>query len=242
VSPATAVIWHDVECAAYDADLPLWRELAEGAGGPVLDVGAGTGRVALDLAARGHEVTALDLDPQLLAELRTRAGDLPVKTTQADAREFSLDRRFALIIVPMQTIQILGGPEARASFLRSARAHLEPGGLLVATVTSDELSFEAHEQIILPMPDMAEHDGWVYASQPTALRGEPDGVVIERLRVTVSPDGERAEERNEIRLDSLDPQTLAAEAERAGFEALETRHIPETDDHVGSAVAVLRAR
>ena len=41
------VVWHDVECGGYDADLPLWRELAREAGGPVLDVGAGTGRVAL---------------------------------------------------------------------------------------------------------------------------------------------------------------------------------------------------
>ena len=47
------VVWHDVECGRYDADLPLWRELAASARRPVLDVGAGTGRVALDLARAG---------------------------------------------------------------------------------------------------------------------------------------------------------------------------------------------
>ena len=57
-----AVRWHDLECGGYDVDLPLWRELAAEAGGPVLDVGAGTGRVALDLARRGVAVTALDLE------------------------------------------------------------------------------------------------------------------------------------------------------------------------------------
>ena len=57
----SAAIWHDIECGAYTADLPLWEELA--AGGTVLDVGAGTGRVALRLARAGCAVTALDRDP-----------------------------------------------------------------------------------------------------------------------------------------------------------------------------------
>src|SRR4051812_12173133 len=98
---AEAVIWHDVECGAYAEDLPLWRELAAAAPGPVLDVGAGTGRVALDLAARGIEMVALDADTELLAALRARAAD--VETVTADARAFDLGpRRFGAVIVPMQ--------------------------------------------------------------------------------------------------------------------------------------------
>ena len=64
---AREVIWHDVENGSYTADLELWRELAAQAHGPVLDLGAGTGRVARDLHAAGHEVHALDCDPELLA-------------------------------------------------------------------------------------------------------------------------------------------------------------------------------
>jgi ubiquinone/menaquinone biosynthesis C-methylase UbiE len=45
-----AALWHDLECGDYRDDLPSWRSLAATAGGPVLDVGAGTGRVTLDLA------------------------------------------------------------------------------------------------------------------------------------------------------------------------------------------------
>ena len=59
------VLWHDIECGGYDVDLPLWRELAEATGGPVLDIGAGTGRVSLDLAGHGYDVVALDLEPEL---------------------------------------------------------------------------------------------------------------------------------------------------------------------------------
>ena len=54
----SAVIWHDLECGGYVEDLTLWQSLADEQGDPVLDVGAGTGRVALALARRGHRVTA----------------------------------------------------------------------------------------------------------------------------------------------------------------------------------------
>src|SRR5205085_9457771 len=97
----------------YDADLPLWRELAASAGGAVLEIGAGTGRVTLDLARRKHPVTALDCDGELLAALANRAADLPVDTVTADAREFVLGGRYGVCLVPMQTIQLLGGPEGR---------------------------------------------------------------------------------------------------------------------------------
>jgi predicted RNA methylase len=71
---SATVIWHDVECGSYAEDLPLWRSLAAEYGDPVLDVGAGTGRVALDLATAGYRVTALDRDPDLIEELNRRLG------------------------------------------------------------------------------------------------------------------------------------------------------------------------
>ena len=88
-------VWHDVECSRYEADLPLWRELAREAPEGVLDVGAGTGRVALRLADAGHAVTALDLDPELLAVLEARAAEAgsAVTTVAADAADFTLARR-----------------------------------------------------------------------------------------------------------------------------------------------------
>src|SRR5207237_6223944 len=128
---AETVVWHDLECGGYTADLALWRELAAAAGGAVLELGAGTGRVAVDLARRGHEVIALDLDPSLLAALeeRARAEDLAITAECADARSFDLGRRVALCVAPMQIIQLLGG-EGRRRCLDRVHAHLEPGGRL----------------------------------------------------------------------------------------------------------------
>jgi SAM-dependent methyltransferase len=240
-APADAVIWHDVECGMYTADLPLWRELAERAEGPVLEVGAGTGRVALDLARRGHPVTALDRDSVLLEALERRAGGLPVDTVAADARDFSLDRRFPLVIAPMQTVQLLGGPRGREAFLRCAREHLSPGGLLAAAIAGGLEPFDATVTAELPVPDMAEHGGWVYSSQPVAIRRAAGGAtVIERLRQAVSPRGEHHAERDEVRLDALDAAAAAAEARAVGYDPDQPVEIAPTHEHVGSTVALLR--
>lgn len=178
------VVWHDVECGRYAADLGLWRELAARERGPVLDVGAGTGRVTLDLARAGHRVTALDVEPQLLGALRDRAGELPVTTVVADARDFDLGERFGLVIVPMQTVQLL---DDRAGFLAAARRHLAPGGLLAIAITAAMEDFGELEE--LPEPDRGAVEQWRFASQPTAVRALPAATRIERVRRTFSPDG-----------------------------------------------------
>jgi len=238
------VIWHDTECGSYDVDLGLWRELAARAGGPVLDVGAGTGRITLDLAARGHDVIALDADQELIAELdrRAQAAGLAVETVCADARGFTLSREVALVIVPMQTLQLLDGAAGRAAFLRCAARCLRPGGLLAAALAD---AFEGRidegdtAEVFDPLPDIREVDGTVYASHPVGLRREAGGVVIERIRETVAPDGRRHAEGNEIRLDDLDTGTVASEAADLGFHARPSLSVPANDVYVGSEVVVL---
>jgi SAM-dependent methyltransferase len=231
------VIWHDVECGAYAADLPLWRELAEAGGGPILDVGAGTGRVAIDLHRRGFDVHALDVDPALLAALSDRAPTLP--TYVADARDFALPTRFALVIAPMQTVQLLGGAADRRAFLRCAQRHLERGGLLAAALANTVDDFEDGDVEVAP--DMREVGGVVYASRPTAVRADGDGFVLERLRERVDAGGARTVEENRIRLARVTADRLNTEAAALGLRPEAPRTIEATDDHVGSEVAMLRA-
>jgi SAM-dependent methyltransferase len=230
-----AVIWHDLECGAYREDLPLWRALAAGANGPVLDLGAGTGRVALDLARAGHEVVALDVDADLLAALDERAAGLPVTTVRADARNFDLGRRFGLILAPMQTVQLLEG--RHAELVESVARHLAPGGVFAAAMAHPQ----AYEGPVRPLPDMRERDGWLWSSQPTAIRARPDGMAIERLREVVSPEGERTVTDDVVVLAQVLPDELEACGRAAGLQPLPRHVIPETDEYAGSEVVVLRA-
>jgi SAM-dependent methyltransferase len=238
----TKAIWHDLECGSYTADLAFWRALAERTGGPVLDVGAGTGRTALVLAREGHEVTAIDLDDELLEALRERAGELEVTTLVADARAFWLGTTFPLIIVPMQTVQLLGGTAGRAAFLECAAFHLDSPGVLAIAIAHELELFDVSEGTTAgPLPDVVERDGIVYSSRPLAVRADADGFVLERRRETVTAAGEHTAEQDVIHLDRLDPDTLESEAEAAGLRPASRLEIAPTEDYVGSTVVMLRA-
>ena len=234
--------WHDVECASYDADLPVWRELAEERPGPLLDLGCGTGRVALDLAGRGHTVTALDSDAELVRALARRARErgLRVDAVTADVRSFDLGRRFGLIVAPMQVFQLLGGADGRRAALSRVRHHLQPGGAL-AVALADPFEAVPAADALPPVPDVREQDGWVLSSQPVAVRPEHATVAIDRLRQLVSPSGDLSEELYTVRLDTVSAEKVESEAAAAGLAAAPRRTVPPTPDHVGSTVVVCEA-
>jgi hypothetical protein len=136
----------------------------------------------------------------------------------------------------MQTIQLLAD---RPGFLRAARAHLQPGGLLAAAIVDELVAFDP-DMAFLPDPDVAERDGWHYASQPMAVRLVGDVARIERLRSATAPDGTRTTEPDAIELSRLDAATLEAEAAAEGLHPEASHDISATPDHVGSTVVMLR--
>jgi SAM-dependent methyltransferase len=221
------VIWHEAECGSYEADLPLWDELAGAAPGPILDLGCGGGRVSSHLARRGHCVCGLDLDPKLIQNLP--------EATLGDARDFDLGREFGLILAPMQLVQLLADADERERCLRCVAAHLQPGGLAALAIV--EAMPEPVEDAS-PLPDTREVDGWVYSSLPVDTRVDEDAIRVRRLRQTVSPRGEFGEELYEVTLSALDGATLEREAAEVGLAPAGRRAIPPTDAHVGSTVVL----
>jgi SAM-dependent methyltransferase len=238
-----SVIWHDLECGGYEGDLELWRQLAADSDGPVLDLGCGTGRVALDLARQGHAVRGLDLDPELVAALNERAAAawLDADAVVGDARDFELAERFALVLAPMQLIQVLGSMAERLSMLRCARRHLGPGGNLAVAIV-DGIPPELVEEAPAPLPDTREHEGWLYSSLPLDVALDAGAIVVRRLRQTVSPAGELHDQLDEIPLRLLSLEAVEVEAREAGLEPAGRRQVPPTDSHVGSVVSILEPR
>jgi SAM-dependent methyltransferase len=234
-------IWHDLECGAYGADLPLWESLAHRCGSPLLELGAGTGRVALHLARRGHRVTALEGDARLVPELRRRSESLPIEVIHADARSFQLNERFALCLAPMQIVQLLGGASGRARMLAAAARHLRTGGLMAIALTGDLVPFEVANGAPAPLPDACELEGTLYFSQPTAVYAEPSGHVLERRRQIVSPLGARSESVDRVLLDRLDARQLEREGSLCGLEPAGRMVVAATPEHAGSEVVMFRA-
>ncbi|MBS1878219.1 MAG: class I SAM-dependent methyltransferase [Actinobacteria bacterium] len=229
-------VWHDVECGSYGADLAVWEELAATAGGEILDLGCGTGRVALHLARRGHPVVGVDIEPELLAALAARGAELPVLTLRADARDFELGRRVPLALAPMQTLQLLDAADDRIACLRRVADHLDPGGRFAASILEE---MPAPDGSPPPLPDVREVDGWVYSSLAVEAAVGPGEIVIHRLRQLVSPEGELSEEPNRVRITTFPAAQLEEEGAAAGLVPVERRQIGPTDIHVGATVVVL---
>ena len=237
-SPSTseAAIWHDVECGAYSADLGVWDELADRCGDPILELGAGTGRLAIHLARRGHQVIGLDYDEELIAAQCERAVGLPVTPLSADARGFELPEPVALALAPMQLLQMLANRAERLACLDSIAAQLLPGGRVAAAMVEGMPEPEEGEPLL---PDVREVDGWVYSSLPLEAVVGPENIVVHRLRQKVSPTGELTDLPDSVTICTLTADQLEAEAAAVGLVPIERLYVDPTDDHVGSTVVVL---
>jgi hypothetical protein len=174
----------------------------------------------------------------LVAEFNRRARGLLAAARVGDAAGFGLKESFGLVLAPMQLVQLLKDPEARARCLGSAARQLSPGGLLALAIV-EGVSESGAAEAGAPLPDAREVDGWVYSSLPLETVVDGEAIVVRRLRQTVSPDGELSEEVSEIELLALAAAELEVEGVASGLQLAGRREIPATDEHVGSTVVLL---
>ena len=171
-------------------DVGFFVAAAKESGGPVLEIGSGTGRVLLPTARSGIEITGLDASASMLAVCRRELSYEPaearalVTLVEGDMRSFDLGRQFALITIPFRPFQHLVSVEEQLACLASVRRHLRPGGRFILDLFNPSL-----EALVAPV--MVE-------SAPESEFEMPDGRKVARRYRIVSRD--RARQVNQIEL------------------------------------------
>lgn len=130
---------YDLDLAEDPGDLDLYLALAARTGGPILELAVGTGRLAVPLAAQGHAVTGVDLDPAMLARAQVRANAAGpsiaggVRFVEGDARTIRLPDagEYRLAMIPLNSIFLMGTRADQAAAVGTLAAHLAPGGVAV---------------------------------------------------------------------------------------------------------------
>jgi SAM-dependent methyltransferase len=128
----------------FDEDLPYWMELARQQGGPLLELGCGSGRVMLHLAGAGYTAFGLEIDPAMLHVFQHMLGvarrqhpEMHATALRGDMTGFHLSQSFPLILLPCNTYSMLSAPE-RQSALACIAQHLAPDGLFALSMPNPD--------------------------------------------------------------------------------------------------------
>ena len=137
--------------------------------GRALELGIGTGRIALPLSARGVEVHGIDLSAAMLERLRAKPGAEAIGTTAGDLATTRVEGSFSLAYLVFNTISNLTAQEQQVACFRNVAAHLEPGGRFVIEVGMPELQRLSAGETMLVFA--AEEDHWGIDEYDVARQG-----------------------------------------------------------------------
>ena len=126
---------YDEVYAELTHDIPFYVSQAQSTGGPVLELGAGTGRISIPIASQGIDVVGIDVSPKMIELANSKAAKLGLSTTcifqTGDILDLELAERFALIILPYRSFQSVLNPVDQKKALNNIRKHLIADGLVV---------------------------------------------------------------------------------------------------------------
>jgi SAM-dependent methyltransferase len=135
-------LFYDEEFREREHEVPFYLRQAEVSAGPVLEIGCGTGRLTLPIAAAGIEIAGVDASAAMIAQARRKALDanLAVDWYVQDARSMELNRTFALAFIATNALQHLHDFTSLRAFFSRGRAHLRPDGLLIIDVFNPSIA------------------------------------------------------------------------------------------------------
>ena len=179
--------FYDLDVDTYQDDHVFYGGLAARAGGPILELGCGTGRVLSRLAAAGFEIDGLDISQQILEiarrQLRRSEFERPVSLIKADAGDFTTHRQYNLVTFPLNSFMHLATPARQMSCLRSVSRTLAPGGTFALDLPNPESSIlgQTERGLIVEYAKPGVLPGWTV----TKLRSQTVDPVSQVLRVTL---------------------------------------------------------
>lgn len=213
----------------YDDDAGFWEAHADRLGGPVCDVGAAAGRVSVRIAARGHEVWAIDTDPEMLDVLAERAEDAgvahlvhPVRASMTDPLPVS---GAGMVIVPMNTLQLLRTQDEQVRCLSLAREALRPGGEMIFDLAHPH--FGAMADLVGEVldtgqsVDAATGDLLLHTAVFDVVDGSTGEVHMTLTIERIHPDGTSTTVTRPHHLHMYDPDEIPVIAGMAGLEVLQ---------------------
>jgi len=168
-----------------EPEAALLAELASG--GRALELGIGTGRIALPLAAKGVEVHGIDSSPAIVAQMRTKPGGDAIPVTIGDMADVPADGAFALIFVVFNTFFMLTTQDAQLRCLRNVAAHLAPGGcFLLHAFVPDTSRIEKGEVVSVheASVDLVRLDATIYDSMQQRLDTTQVRITEEGIRLS----------------------------------------------------------
>jgi SAM-dependent methyltransferase len=192
------------------AECALLTELA--AGGRALELGIGTGRVSIPLAAKGVEIHGIDASPAIVRQLRAKDGGEAIPVTIGDMADVPVDGEFSLVFVVFNTFFMLTTPEAQQRCFRNVAAHLASGGrFLIRTFVPDAARIDEGENLTIKSVgvDMVRLDATLFdaAAQrcdTTQIRIMESGIrlVHARLRYAHPPELDEMAQQAGLELES----------------------------------------
>ena len=146
--PYDPALYDAVIPSSFQGDVEWYVRKAGESGGPVLELGAGTGRITLAIAQAGITIHALDSSERMLDALKNKLQRAPemrdrVHVIHDDMRSFDLPERFALVIAPFRSFLHNVTEADRLACLRHVRRHLQPGGRFAFNVFHPSLEYMA---------------------------------------------------------------------------------------------------
>jgi SAM-dependent methyltransferase len=126
--------FYDLDLEGVDDDVEMYRAFALRREGALLELGCGTGRVAVPLAEAGINVTGVDFSAGMLAVARSRGADLPLTCVEGDMREVRLRRKFATVLIPFGSLQHMPTPDDVAQAMLTVARHLARDGVAIIDI------------------------------------------------------------------------------------------------------------